>query len=144
MSNPMNSIAIFKLCIFTLTLNILPLTSKALYKDSWTPENWCFWTVVFKTVMLLNCGDCGVGEDSWESLGLQVDPTSLSSRKSVLNIHGKDWCWSWNSNTSATCCKEPTHWKDPDSGKDFRWEEKGTTEDEMVGWHHQLHGHKFE
>ena len=48
----MNSIAIFKLCIFTLTLNILPLTSKALYKDSWTPENWCFWTV--ETVVLEN------------------------------------------------------------------------------------------
>ena len=44
--------------------------------------------------MLLNCG---VGEDSWEFLGLQVDPTSPSWRKSVLNIHWKDWCWSWNS-----------------------------------------------
>ena len=54
--------------------------------------------------MLLNCG---VGEDSWESLGLQRDPT----RKSVLNIHWKDWCWSWNSNTLAIWCKELTHWK---------------------------------
>ena len=45
--------------------------------------------------MLLNCG---VGEDSWESLGLQGDPTSPSQKKSVLNIHWKDWCWSWNSN----------------------------------------------
>ena len=35
-------------------------------------------------------------------------------------------------------------WKDPDSGKDWRWEEKGTTEDEMVGWHHWLDGHEFE
>ena len=35
-------------------------------------------------------------------------------------------------------------WKDPDAGKDWRWEEKGTTEDEMVGWHHQLNGHEFE
>ena len=41
--------------------------------------------------MLLNCG---VGEDSWESLGLQGDPTSPSWRKSVLNILWKDWCWS--------------------------------------------------
>ena len=47
-----------------------------------------------KELMLLNCG---VGEDSWESLGLQGDPTSPSWRKSVLNIHWKDWCWSWNS-----------------------------------------------
>ena len=43
--------------------------------------------------------NCGVGEDSWESLGQQGDPTSPSLRKSVLNIHWKDWCWSWNSNT---------------------------------------------
>ena len=40
--------------------------------------------------MLLNCG---VGEESWESLGLQADPTSQSWRKSVLSIHWKDWCW---------------------------------------------------
>ena len=58
--------------------------------------------------MLLNCG---VGEDSCESLGLQGDPTSQSSRKSVLNIHWKDWCWSWNSNTLATWCEELTNWK---------------------------------
>ena len=35
-------------------------------------------------------------------------------------------------------------WKDPNAGKDWKWEEKGTTEDEMVGWHHQLNGHEFE
>ena len=52
-----------------------------------------------------------VGEDSWESLGLQGDQTSQSLRKSVLNINWKDWCWSWNSNTLATWCKELTHWK---------------------------------
>ena len=61
-------------------------------------------------LMLLNCG---VGEDSWECLGLQGDPTSPSKRKSVLNIHSKDWCWSWSSNTLATWCKELTHWKRP-------------------------------
>ena len=60
--------------------------------------------------MLLNYG---VGEDSWESLGLQGDPTSPSERKSVLNIHWKDWCWSWNSNTLATWCEELTHLKRP-------------------------------
>ena len=48
--------------------------------------------------MLLNCG---VGKDPWESLGLQGDPTSPSWRKSVLNIHWKEWCWSWNSNPLA-------------------------------------------
>ena len=60
--------------------------------------------------MLLNCG---VVEDSWESLGLQGNQTSQSLRKSSLNIHWKDWCWSWNSNTLATWCKELTHWKRP-------------------------------
>ena len=61
-------------------------------------------------LILLNCG---VGEDSWESLGLQGDPTSPSWRRSVLGVHWKDWCWSWNSNTSATSCKELTYWKRP-------------------------------
>ena len=60
-------------------------------------------------LMLLNCG---VWEDSWESLGLQGDPTSASQRKSVLGVHWKDWCWSWSSNTLASC-KELTHWKRP-------------------------------
>ena len=60
--------------------------------------------------MLLNCG---VGEDSWESLGLQRAHTSQPWRKSVLNIHWKDWCWSWNSNTLATWCEELTHLKRP-------------------------------
>ena len=60
--------------------------------------------------MLLNCG---VGEGSWESLGLQGNPTSPSWRKSVLNIHWKDWRWSWKSNTLATWSEEVTHWKRP-------------------------------
>ena len=57
--------------------------------------------------------NCGVGEDSWESLGLQEDPTSPSWRRSVLNIHWKDECWSWSSNTLASWCKELTHLKRP-------------------------------
>ena len=59
--------------------------------------------------MLLNCGV----RDSWESLGLQGDPTCQPWRKSVLNIHWKDWCWSWNSNILATWCKELTYLKRP-------------------------------
>ena len=69
------------------------------YKESWVPKNWCFWTVV--------------GEDSWESLGVQGDPTSPSWRRLVLNVHWKDWCWSWNSNILATSWEELTHWKRP-------------------------------
>ena len=58
--------------------------------------------------MLLNCG---VGKDSWESLGLQEEPASPSKRKSVLNIHWKDWCWCQNSRTLAIWCEEWTHLK---------------------------------
>ena len=67
----------------------------------------------------------------------------LNWLKSTLNIHWNDWCWSRSSNPLATWCEEPTHWKKP-----WCWEtqgqEKGVTEDEMVGWHHWLNGHKFE
>ena len=58
--------------------------------------------------MLLNCG---VGEDSWESLGLQGDPTSPFWRRSALGFLWREWCWSWNSNNLATSCEELTHWK---------------------------------
>ena len=47
----------------------------------------------------------------WESLGLQGDPTSPFWRRSVLGIHWKDWCWSWNSSTLATWCEERVHLK---------------------------------
>ena len=59
-------------------------------------------------LMLFNCGG---GEDSWESLGLQGDPTSPFWRRSALGFLWKEWYWSWNSNTLATLCEELTHWK---------------------------------
>ena len=68
------------------------------YKESCAPKNWCFWTVVLKT---------------WESFGLQEDQTSKSSRRPVLTIQWKDWCWSWNFSTLATWFEELTHWKRP-------------------------------
>ena len=87
-------------------------------------------------LMLLNCG---VGEDFWESLGLQGDPTSPLG----------DQSWVFIGRTDAET-ESPTLWpphakrwligKDPDAGKDWGQEEKGTTEDEMVGWHHRLDG----
>ena len=77
--------------------------------------------------MLLNCG---VGEDSWESLGLQGDPTSPSWRRSVLGVYWKDWCWRWNSNTLATWCEELTHWKRPWCWE--RWRAGGEGDDR--GW----------
>ena len=93
-----------------------------------------------KELMLLNCG---VGEDSWEFLGLQGDPTSLSSRRSVLGIHWKDWCWKWNSNTLPPHAKSWLTGKDSDAGRDWEQEEKGMTEDEIARWHHRLDGLEF-
>ena len=80
-----------------------------------------------KKLMLLNCG---VGEDSLESLGLQGVPTSPSWRRSVLGVHWKDWCWSWNSNILSTWCEELTHWKRP-----WCWEGLGSGgEGDDRGW----------
>ena len=59
-----------------------------------------------KELMLLNCGV----EDSWESLGLQGDPTSPFWMRSALGFLWKEWCWSWNSSTLATSYEELTHW----------------------------------
>ena len=92
-----------------------------------------------KELMLLNCG---VGEDSWESW------TARRSNQSILN---QSWIFI---GTTGAKAEAPMIWppdvknwllrKDRDAGKDWRSEEKGTTEDEMVGWHHQLNGHEFE
>ena len=57
--------------------------------------------------------NCDAWEDSWEPLGQQVDQTSQSSGRSTLNIHWKDWGWSWSSSILATWCKQMTHWKSP-------------------------------
>ena len=67
-----------------------------------------------------------------------------TARRSVLSFHWKDWCWSWSSNTLANDVKNCLIWKDPDAGKDWNQEEKGTTKDEKAGWHHWPDGHEFE
>ena len=72
--------------------------------------------------MLLNCG---VGEDSWESLGLQGDPTSPFWRRSVLGFLWREWCWSWNSSTLATWCEELTHLRRPWCWERLKVGEKG-------------------
>ena len=90
-------------------------------------------------LMLLNCG---LREDSWESLGLQGDQSSPSKRKSTLNIHWKDWCLSWSSNTLATWCKELTHWKRPWCWA--RLEAEGEGDDRGQDNHHWLKGHEFD
>ena len=90
--------------------------------------------------MLLNCGDRG---DSWESLELQeIQPVHLKGDRS--------WVFTGRTDVEAETpilwppdVKSWLIWKDPDAGKDWGKEEKGMTEDEMVGWHHQLNGHEF-
>ena len=72
------------------------------YKESWALKNWCFWTVVLEKTLEspLDCKEIQPVHSGW-------------IRKSVLNSHWKDWCWSWNSNTLATWCEELTHLKRP-------------------------------
>ena len=55
-----------------------------------------------------------------------------------LDIHWKDWCWSWSSNTLVTWCEEMTHWKRPWCWKRLKAGGEGDYRDEMVGWHHWL------
>ena len=68
------------------------------YKESWAAKNWCFWTVVLEET-LESPLDCK-----------EIQPVNAKGNQS-LKIHWKDWCWSWNSNTLATWCKELTQWK---------------------------------
>ena len=91
--------------------------------------------------MLLNCG---VGEDSWESLGLQGDPTSPSKENQSWIFMGRT-----DAEAEATIIWPPDvkNWllgEDPDAQKDWGQKDKGIIEDKMVGWHHRLNGQKFE
>ena len=88
--------------------------------------------------------NCGAGEDYWESFYQQGNQTSQSKRESTPNIHWKD-----DAKVEAPILwpphvKSQLIGKDPDAGKVWGQEKKGGTEDEMVGWHHQLNGHEFE
>ena len=100
------------------------------HKEDWTPENWCFWT--------------GAWEDSRESFGQQGDQTSQSLRKSTLNIHWKDWCWSWSSRKyfCHQVWRTNSFEKTLMMGKTLMLKRK--TEEEIVGWHHWINGHDFE
>ena len=89
----------------------------------------------------------GVGEDSWDSLGLQGDPTSPKT----IPKGNQSWIFTGRTDAEAETltlwppdAKNGLIWKDPSAGKDWRQEEKGMTEDEMVGLHHWLNGHEFE
>jgi len=100
------------------------------YKESWVLKNWCFWTVVLKKTLEspLDCKEIQTvhtkGDQSWVFIGR----THVEAEAPIL----------WPPNVKSWVV-----WKDPDAGKDWRQEKKGTTEDEMVGWHHRLNGHEF-
>ena len=97
----------------------------------WPPDakNWYFWTMVLEKT-LESPVDC-------KEIKL-VNPKGNCPE----NIHWKDWCWSWNSKLWPPEMKSWLTGKDPDAGKDWR-REKGTTEDEMLRWHHWPNGHEF-
>ena len=101
------------------------------HKQSWSPKDWCFWTVVLE-----------------ETLERTLDC------KEVQPVHPKgnqSWIFMGRTDAEAETPKlwppDAKYWltrKDPDARNDWRQEEKGMTEDEMVGWHHRLNGHEFE
>ena len=98
------------------------------------------------TIKKAECWQIDAFELWWWRRLLRVPWTTRSNqsnlRKSVLNTHFKDWCWSWNSNTLATWCDELTHLKRPLMlGKIEGGRRMGQ---QMVGWHHWLDGHEFE
>ena len=101
------------------------------YKESWGPKNWCFWTVVLEKTLEspLDCKEIqpvhSKGDQSWAFIGR----TDAEAETPILwPPHAKSWLTG----------------KDPDAERDWGQEEKGTTEDEMAGWHHRLDGHEFE
>ena len=101
------------------------------YKESWVPKNWCFWTVVLEKTLEspLDCKEIqpvrSKGDRSWVFFGRN---DAKAETLVLWPPHAKSWLIG----------------KDPDAGRDCGQEEKGTTEDEMAGWHHQLDGHEFE
>ena len=99
------------------------------HNESWAPENWCFWTVVL--------------EKTLES------PLDCKEIKPVHPKGNQSWIFIGRTDAEAPILWPPDvkNWllgKDPDAGQDWRWEENGTTGDEMVGWHHLLTGHESE
>ena len=99
------------------------------YKESWAPKNWCFWAVVLEKT-LESPLDCK-----------EIQPVHLKGNQSWIFIGRTD-----EAETPILWPPDAKNWlilKDPDIGKDWR-QEKETTEDEMVEWHHRLNGHEFD
>ena len=101
------------------------------HKESWAPKNWCFWIVVLEKT-LESPLDCK-----------EIQPVHPKGNQSWMFIGRTDA----EAETPILWPPDVKNWfigKDPDAGKDWRQEEKGTTEEEMVGWHHWLDGQEFE
>ena len=101
------------------------------YWEDWVQKNWCFWTVVLEKI-LESPLDCK-----------EIQPVHPKGNQSWIFIRRTDA----EVETPVLWPPDAMNWpigKDPDAGKDQRWEEKGMAEDEMVGWHHRLNGHEFE
>ena len=100
------------------------------YKEGWAPKNWCFSTVMLEKTLEspLDCKEIKPvnlkGNQPWMFIGR----TDVEAETPVL----------WLPDTESWLI-----WKDPDAGKDWGQEEKGMTEDEIVGWYHQLSGCEF-
>ena len=101
------------------------------YKESWAPNNCCFWIVVLEKT-LESPSDCK-----------EIQPVHLKADQSWVFIARTD-AEAETSTLWPPDVKSWLIWKDPDAGKDLGQEEKGMTEDEKVGWHHQLSAHEFE
>ena len=99
------------------------------HKEGWALKNWCFRTVVLEKTLesLMDCKE--------------IKPINPKGKQPWIFIGRPD---AEAPNTLATDAKSQLTGKDPDAGKDWWQEEKRVTEDEMVGWHHQLNGHEFE
>ena len=101
------------------------------HKESWVLKNWCFWIV-----MLEKTPESPLGCE-------EIKPVNLKGNQSWIFIGRTDV----EAETPVLWPLDAKNWlirKDPDAGKDWRQEEKGMTEDEVVEWHHQLDGHEFE
>ena len=101
------------------------------HKESWAPKNWCLGNVVFEKT-LTSPLDCK-----------EIQPINPKGNQSLIFI-GRIDAEAETPILWPPDLKNWLIWKDPDAGKDRRQEETGTTEDEMVGWHHWLNGHEFE
>ena len=100
-------------------------------EEGWAPKNWCFWTVVLEKTLEspLVCKKIQPVCPKWHQSWIFIGRTDAEAETLIL----------WPPDV-----KNWLIWKDPDAGKEWRQEEKGTTEDEMVGWYHRLNGHEFE